>query len=70
MQCTNEGTEMETPIQIDFRGMDIAPEIEEMLSRHLKALENRFGRITSGRLVLTGRASTTGLAASMMSTCN
>ncbi|MDP1731056.1 MAG: cold shock domain-containing protein [Devosia sp.] len=45
---------MEIPIQIGFRGMDTAPEIEEMLSRHLKALENRFGRITSGRLVLTG----------------
>lgn len=45
---------MQTPVQIDFRSMDATPEIGEMLSHHLDALERRFGRITSGRLVLTG----------------
>jgi cold shock CspA family protein/ribosome-associated translation inhibitor RaiA len=43
---------METPLQIDFQGMDATPEVRAAVARHVAQLEQRFGRITAGRVVL------------------
>lgn len=55
---------METPVQIDFQGMDARPDVRAAIEKHLIQLEERFGRITSGRVVLkapSGRHRTGGL---------
>jgi len=55
---------MQTPVEIDFQGMDPRPEIRAAIDRHLEQLEERFGRITAGRIVLkapSGRHRTGGL---------
>lgn len=43
---------METPVQIDFQGMDAKPEIRSAIVKHVAQLEERFGRVTAGRVVL------------------
>ena len=43
---------MQTPVEIDFQGMDPRPEIRAAIDRHVEQLEERFGRITAGRIVL------------------
>ncbi len=43
---------METPVQIDFQGMDADPAIRAAVARHVAQLEERFGRITAGRVVI------------------
>jgi len=43
---------METPLQIDFQGMDVRPAIREAIEKHVAQLEERFGRVTAGRVVL------------------
>ena len=43
---------METPVQIDFQGMDASEPLRASISQHVDALEQRFGRITSCRVVL------------------
>jgi cold shock CspA family protein len=45
---------METPLQIDFQGMQPAEAIRAVIKRHISGLEDRFGRITSCRVVLKG----------------
>ena len=45
---------METPVHIEFRGLDASPAIREILMRHMDELESRYGRITAGRVVLNG----------------
>lgn len=44
---------METPVQIDFHGLEPSEAVRQNLRQHLAALERRFGRITAGRLVVT-----------------
>jgi cold shock CspA family protein/ribosome-associated translation inhibitor RaiA len=43
---------METPIQIDFQGMDAKPDIRAAIAKHVAQLEDRFGRVTAGRVML------------------
>ena len=43
---------MQTPIKIDFQGMDAKPEIQAAIAKHIAQLEDRFGRVTAGRVVL------------------
>jgi cold shock CspA family protein len=45
---------METPVQIDFQGMQPAETIRAAIKRHISGLEDRFGRITACRVVLKG----------------
>ena len=55
---------METPVEIDFQGMDARPDIREAIAKHVALLEDRFGRVTAGRVVLKspgGRHRTGGL---------
>ena len=43
---------METPVRIDFQGMDTNPDVRNAIAKHLIQLEKRFSRITAGRVVL------------------
>lgn len=43
---------MQTPVQIDFQGMDAKLEIRSVIAKHLEQLEERYGRVTAGRVVL------------------
>jgi ribosome-associated translation inhibitor RaiA len=43
---------METPLQIDFQGMDAQETLRMEIVRHVAALEKRYGRITAGRVVV------------------
>ena len=43
---------METPVEIDFQGMDANPSVRDTIAKHVTQLEERFGRITAGRVVL------------------
>lgn len=45
---------METPVEIDFQGMDANPPLRSAIVRHVEQLEARFGRVTAGRVVLKG----------------
>lgn len=43
---------METPIEIDFQGMAANTGVRENIIKHVSQLEDRFGRIIAGRVVL------------------
>jgi cold shock CspA family protein len=43
---------MQTPVEIDFQGMDATPEIRTAIAKHVDELEQRCGRVTAGRVVL------------------
>lgn len=43
---------METPVEIDFQGMDASADIHDIIVQHVVKLEEKFGRITAGRVVL------------------
>ena len=43
---------MQTPVKIDFQGMDARPEIQIAIAKHVADFEQRFGRVTAGRVVL------------------
>lgn len=45
---------MQTPVQIDFQGLDADLHARENIERHVAQLEQRFGRITACRVVLKG----------------
>ena len=60
----NWETTMQTPVQIDFQGMDADHEVRGAIAAHVASLEERFGRVTAGRVVLKapgGRHRTGGL---------
>lgn len=44
---------MQTPVQIDFKGMDATPEIRAVIEKHVEGLEQRFGRTTACRIAVT-----------------
>jgi cold shock CspA family protein/ribosome-associated translation inhibitor RaiA len=46
---------MQTPVEIDFQGIDANLEIRDMITAHVEKLEQRFARITACRVVLKGR---------------
>lgn len=45
---------MQTPVQIDFQGFDARQDARSAIEEHVSELENRYGRITSCRVVLKG----------------
>jgi cold shock CspA family protein len=45
---------MQTPVQIDFQGIDVSPTTREVIEKHIAQLEQRWGRITACRVVLKG----------------
>jgi cold shock CspA family protein len=46
------GTFMETPVEIDLQGVAATAELRDAIARHLRQFEERFGRITAGRVAL------------------
>jgi cold shock CspA family protein len=45
---------METPLQIDVQGMTASADVRDAIDRHVRQLEDRFGRVTAGRVILKG----------------
>jgi cold shock CspA family protein/ribosome-associated translation inhibitor RaiA len=45
---------MQTPVEIDFQGMDARPELHTTIAEHVAELEQRYGRVTACRVVLKG----------------
>jgi ribosome-associated translation inhibitor RaiA len=43
---------METPIQIEFQGMEPVEQVRSAIAKHVTDLESRFGRVTACRVVL------------------
>jgi ribosome-associated translation inhibitor RaiA len=43
---------MQTPIEVDFQGMDANEETQGAVAKHIAQLEDRFGRLTAGRVVV------------------
>jgi ribosome-associated translation inhibitor RaiA len=43
---------MQTPVQIDFQGMEAKHEVRGDVAAHIAQLEERYGRVTAGRVVL------------------
>jgi cold shock CspA family protein/ribosome-associated translation inhibitor RaiA len=43
---------MQTPVEIDFQGMDAKPGIHTTIAKHVADLEQRFRRVTACRVVL------------------
>lgn len=43
---------MQTPVEIDFQGLEPTPRLRASIDRHIATLEERFGRITSCRVVV------------------
>ena len=43
---------MQAPVEIDFQGMDARLDIQTAIAKHVAELEQRFGRVTAGRVVL------------------
>jgi hypothetical protein len=41
---------MQTPIQIDFQGIDVSPTTREAITKHVADLEQRYGRVTACRV--------------------
>lgn len=52
LPISNGKKAMETPVQIDFQGMDASPDVRSAIANHVAQLEQRFGRVTAGRVVL------------------
>jgi ribosome-associated translation inhibitor RaiA len=45
---------MQTPVQIEFQGIDVNPVARDRIEKHVAQLEERFGRVTACRVVLKG----------------
>ena len=43
---------MQTPVEIDFQGMDAKEDIRTTIAQHVNELEQRYGRVTAGRVAL------------------
>jgi cold shock CspA family protein/ribosome-associated translation inhibitor RaiA len=43
---------MQTAVEIDFQGMDAKPDIQTAIAKQVAQLEERFGRVTAGRVVV------------------
>ena len=43
---------MQTPVEIDFQGLDAKQELRGAIDKHVAQLEERFGRVTAGRVML------------------
>jgi cold shock CspA family protein len=47
-----EASIMQTPLEIDFQGMDPRVDVQADIAKHVAALEERFGRAVACRVVL------------------
>lgn len=45
---------MQTPVEIDFQGMQPVEAVRETITRHVSGLETRSDRITAARVVVKG----------------
>ncbi len=45
---------MQTPLELDFQGIDPAPATRDAVEKQIAHLEALFGRITAGRIVVKG----------------
>jgi SHS2 domain-containing protein/cold shock CspA family protein len=45
---------MQTPVEVDFQGMTGTPEMHQAIARYMAQLEDRYGRLTAGRVVVKG----------------
>ncbi|HMK78916.1 MAG TPA: HPF/RaiA family ribosome-associated protein [Xanthobacteraceae bacterium] len=45
---------MQTPVEIDFQGMDATEATRAAIAKHLEMLEDRYGRVTACRVVVKG----------------
>jgi cold shock CspA family protein len=45
---------MQTTAHIDFQGCEVTDQLRDLIERQLASLEERFGRITAGRIVVKG----------------
>ena len=45
---------METPVQIDFQGMQARTDVRDSIEKHVAELERRYGRVTACRVVVKG----------------
>jgi cold shock CspA family protein len=45
---------MQTPLEIQFQGMEGTPRIQNAITEHVAELEQRYGRVTACRVVLKG----------------
>ncbi|HUI95842.1 MAG TPA: HPF/RaiA family ribosome-associated protein [Xanthobacteraceae bacterium] len=45
---------MQTPLELDFQGIEPIPRVRAAIEAHVAALEERFGRVTACRVVLKG----------------
>ena len=45
---------METPVQLDFHGIEARADVRGAVGRHISQIEARFGRVVAGRVVLKG----------------
>ena len=43
---------MQTAVEIDFQGLDARLDIQTAIAKHVAQLEERYGRVTAGRVVL------------------
>jgi hypothetical protein len=43
---------MQTPVEVEFQGMVASPEVQDIIADHVKKLEQLYGRITAGRVVV------------------
>jgi len=43
---------MQTPVEVEFRGMNPAGPIRSAIERHIADLESRFGRLTACRVLV------------------
>lgn len=43
---------MQTQVEIDFQGMAAKLDVQDTVARHLQQLEDRYGRITAGRVIV------------------
>ena len=43
---------MQTPVEVDFQGLEAKPELRSAIDKHVAQLEERFGRVTAGRIML------------------
>jgi len=43
---------MQTPVELDFQGMDANADLKAAIAKQVAQLEDRFGRLTAGRVVV------------------
>ncbi len=43
---------MQTPIEVDFQGLDATAELRETIAKHVGQFEERFGRLTAVRVAV------------------